>query len=91
MLARLLAVGDDIDPGVFLLLQRQHRRVAFGFDERVAGELPWRPQHSWLCEPGGLRQAAGDRRLEQLTLLSWPTPGQQYRMRNTSTDWRGYA
>ena len=30
MLARHLAVGDDVDAGILLLLQRKQRRVGFG-------------------------------------------------------------
>jgi hypothetical protein len=30
VLPRLLAIGHDVDRGVFLLLQRQQRGVAFG-------------------------------------------------------------
>ena len=33
VLTRLLAIGDNIDPGVLLLFQRQQRRVALGLDE----------------------------------------------------------
>ena len=43
MLSRLFAVGDDIDAGVLLLLQRQHGGVALGFGERLALGAPGRP------------------------------------------------
>ena len=64
VLTRLLAVGNDVDPGVFLLLQRQQCGVALRLGERLARELPRRPQHPGLGEPSRLRQRAGDRRLE---------------------------
>src|SRR6202049_1672806 len=67
VLQRLLAFGDDINPGVFLLLQYQQRRVALRLDQRLTLQLPGRPQHPRLGEPSGLRQAAGDRRLEHVT------------------------
>ena len=43
MLARLLAVGDDIDAGVFLLLQPQQCRVPLCLQERLTLEPPGRP------------------------------------------------
>jgi hypothetical protein len=67
VLARLLAVGDDVDARVFLLLQPQQCRVALRRQERLAFEAPWRPQHSRLRQPGRFRQAAGNRRLEHPT------------------------
>ena len=36
MLARLLAFGDDIEPGIFLQLDRQHGGIALGAGELVA-------------------------------------------------------
>ncbi len=36
MLARLLALGDDVDAGILLQLDRQHRGVALGAGELVA-------------------------------------------------------
>src|SRR5271165_1115956 len=66
VLTRLLAVGHDINPGVFLLLQHQHRRVALRLDQRLTLQLPGRPQHPRLGQPSRLRQAAGDRRLEHV-------------------------
>src|SRR5260221_12422694 len=45
VLTRLLAVGDDIDPGVFLPLQYQHRRVALRRAERLTLQRPRPPQH----------------------------------------------
>ena len=67
VLTRLLAVGDDVDPGVFLLLQHQQCCVAFCFDQCLAYQAPWRPQHLRLSQPTRLWQAAGDRRLEHLS------------------------
>jgi hypothetical protein len=67
VLARLLAVGDDIDPGVFLLLQHQPRRVPLRLDERLTLQLPGRPQHPGFGQPSWLWQAAGDRGFEHVT------------------------
>ena len=64
MLTRLLAVGDDVDAGILLHLQREQRRVALAFGERLAVEPPRRPQLARLGKPGGFRQTAGDRRFE---------------------------
>src|SRR5262245_8752721 len=60
MLARLLAVGDDVDAAILLQLEREHRRVALGVREGRAGGPPGGPQSVGLGEPGRLRQAAGD-------------------------------
>ena len=68
MLARLLAIGDDVDAGILLLLDGQQRRIALGRGKVLAGQLPWRPQHVRFGEPGGLGQAAGDRGLEHALL-----------------------
>ena len=68
MLPRLLAVGDDVDAGVLLQLDRQQRRVALRCGECVARQLPRRPQHVRLGEPGGFRQTAGDRGFEHALL-----------------------
>src|SRR6267143_6806463 len=68
MLSRLLAIGDDTDPGVFLLLQRQQRGVALSLGERFTGEPPRRPQYPGLSEPSRLRKRAGDRGLEHRCL-----------------------
>ena len=43
VLARHLAVGDDVDAGVLLLLQRKQCRVRLGGGKLVAGGLPLRP------------------------------------------------
>jgi hypothetical protein len=61
MLARLLAVGDDVDAGVLLQLEREERGVALGLGQLLAFEPPRRPQLVGLGEPGRFRQAAGDR------------------------------
>src|SRR5262249_30900408 len=60
MLARLLAVGDDVDAAILLQLEREHRRVALGVRECRTGGPPGRPQSIGLGEPGGLWQASGD-------------------------------
>jgi hypothetical protein len=43
MLARLLAVADNVDAGVFLQLERQQGRVEFALREIVALQPPLRP------------------------------------------------
>src|ERR1700731_1042794 len=60
MLARLLAVADDVDPGIFLELERDEGGVALALDQRLALEAPGRPQHARLGQPGRLRERAGD-------------------------------
>ena len=60
MLARLLAVGDDVDAGVLLQLDREQRGVELASREIGAVEPPLRPQLVRLGEPGRFRQAAGD-------------------------------
>ena len=56
MLARLLAVGDDVDAGVLLELHREQRGVELACFEIAAGEAPLRPQFIGLGEPGWFRQ-----------------------------------
>jgi hypothetical protein len=65
MLTRLLALGDDVDAGVLLQLERQHGRVALGARKLRARRLPRRPQHVRLGKPFRLRQGAGDRGWKQ--------------------------
>jgi hypothetical protein len=55
MLARLLAVADDVDATVLLQLERQDGGVAFGVVQLGACEPPLRPELVRLGEPGGLR------------------------------------
>jgi len=43
MLPGLLALGDDVDPGVFLQLDRDQRGVALGARELLARRFPGRP------------------------------------------------
>ena len=73
--ARLLAIGDDVDARVLLVEERQAHRVLLALRERVAFELPRRPQRLGLGEPGGLRQAAGDRGAENLGHGGTPLEG----------------
>jgi hypothetical protein len=40
MLARLLAVADDVDPGILLQLDREQRGVILGGRERPAATAP---------------------------------------------------
>jgi hypothetical protein len=60
MLARLLAVADDVDTGILLALDGEERGVALGLLECGALEPPWGPQGIGLGQPGRLGQAAGD-------------------------------
>ncbi len=64
VLARLLAVADDVDAGVLLLLDGEEGGVALGLLQVGALEPPRRPQLVGLGQPGRLRQAAGDGGLE---------------------------
>src|SRR5262245_40086676 len=64
VLPRLLAVGDDVDAGVLLRLEPDQGRVPLRLGERLALELPARPQFVRFGEPAGLRQAPGDRGFE---------------------------
>ena len=60
MLARLLAVADDIDAGVLLHFDGDQRGVVLGGGKLFALQTPRRPQFVRLREPGGFWQAAGD-------------------------------
>ncbi len=60
MLARLLAVGDDVDAGVLLQFHREQRGVELARGEIGAGQPPLRPQLVGLGEPGWFRQGACD-------------------------------
>src|SRR5262245_25323108 len=67
--ARLLAVGDDVEARVFLLLEPDQRRVALGGLQLLAVKTPRRPKLLGFGEPGGLGEAACNRRPEHA-----PTP-----------------
>jgi hypothetical protein len=64
VLARLLAVADDVDAGVLLHLQPEQGRVGLGAIELGPGGLPLGPERFGLRQPRGLGQAAGDGGLE---------------------------
>src|SRR6185437_221966 len=66
MAPRLLAVGDDVDAGMLLIEEREADGIALAFGERVAFELPRRPQRLGFREPRRLRQAPGNRRAQHL-------------------------
>jgi hypothetical protein len=68
VLARLLAVADDVDAGVFLHLEPEQGRVGLGAIEFGAARLPFGPELLGLGEPGGLGQAAGNGGLEHRTI-----------------------
>jgi hypothetical protein len=67
VLARLLAIADDVDAGVLLLLEPKQGGVALGALQLCALRAPRRPELAGLGEPAGLGQAAGDGGLEQFT------------------------
>src|SRR5262245_2459018 len=51
MLTRLLAIGDDVDTGVLLLLDGEDGGIALRLIEFRTGGAPWCPQLVGLCEP----------------------------------------
>ncbi|MNM27860.1 hypothetical protein D3C81_383590 [compost metagenome] len=61
VLTGLLAITDDIDAGVLLLLQGQAQRILFAFDQFLILKLPGRPERLGLSQPGGFRQTTGSR------------------------------
>jgi hypothetical protein len=65
VLARHLAVADDVDAGILLQFDREQSGVELGLSQRVARLLPLRPQLVGLGEPCGFRQAAGNGRWKQ--------------------------
>src|SRR5436853_4779144 len=58
VLPRLLAVGDDVEPGVLLRLEPEERGVALRLLQLLARRPPGRPELARLGEPRRLRQAA---------------------------------
>jgi hypothetical protein len=60
MLARLFALGDDIDAGILLQLDRQQGGVVLGTGQDLARRFPGRPQRIGLGQPFRLRQGARD-------------------------------
>ena len=62
VLARLLAVGDDVDPGVLLNFECEQRCIVLGGGEFFAFEPPRRPQFFRRSKPGRLGQTSGNRR-----------------------------
>jgi hypothetical protein len=70
MPARLLAVGDDVDPRFDLVAHREADGVFDALGKRVALESPGSPERLRLREPGRLGQTAGDRRLQSLVIES---------------------
>jgi len=69
VLARLLAVGHDVDPRRLLLLERHEDGVPLGLGERRPLEAPGRPEGAGSGEPGRLGQAARDRGQEHSGVL----------------------
>ena len=64
VLARLLAVRDDIHTGVLLRFEPHQCGVALRLREFLPGEAPRGPELARFGEPRGLGQAAGDRGLQ---------------------------
>src|SRR4249920_987396 len=60
VLARLLAVGDDVDAGVLLLLEPEQGGVALGALELGARAAPRGPELLRFGKPLGLGKAAGN-------------------------------
>src|SRR5215471_10584349 len=60
----LLAVGDAIDAGALLLVQRDAHRVAFRVVEFGTAQPPLRPELFRFREPGWFGEAACDRRAD---------------------------
>ena len=65
MLARHLAVADDVDAGILLQFDCKQRGIELALCEVGALQPPLRPQLVRLGEPGRFRQAAGDGRRKQ--------------------------
>ena len=59
--ARLLAIPDDVDPGILLELHGQNGCVELRLFQGGAAHLPGRPEALGLGQPVRLGQAAGDR------------------------------
>src|SRR5581483_6477095 len=87
MLARLLAVRDDLDAGVFLGLEPEERGVALGLCQLLAAGAPGGPKLSRFGEPPRLRQAAGNRRLEHGAYYGRTAP----RRRSATLPFRGLS
>ena len=62
MLARLLALGDDVDAGILLQFDRQQRRVALGRGQRRAGCRQGAHSMFGSASHSGFGKRAGDRR-----------------------------
>ena len=77
MLARLLAVADDVDAGVLLQFDRDQRGVVLGGGKLFALQAPRRPQFVRLREPGGFWQAAGDSGWKQHQVIDSVAGGRQ--------------
>ena len=60
VLPRLLAVGDDVDAGVFLQLDGKDRGIVLGGLKFLALETPGGPKTVRFGEPGRFWQAPGD-------------------------------
>ncbi len=58
MLAGLLAIADDIDACLALVIEREPQRIALAFPQILALQIPGRPELFGLRQPGGLGQAA---------------------------------
>ncbi len=59
VLARLFAVADDVDAGLFLIVDGQAQGVLLAGGQVIAFQLPGGPQGFRCRQPGRFRQAAG--------------------------------
>ena len=60
MLARLLAVADDVDAGIFLQFEGEQCGVVLAGGKFIALQAPGRPEFVWDGEPRRFRQTAGN-------------------------------
>ena len=82
VLVRLLAVGDDVDPGIFLFFQPKQRGIALGSVEISPRVMPLCPKFAGFSEPERFRKTAGKGRGEHdspRTFVSESLFGNAYR------------
>src|SRR5690606_24196646 len=65
MLARLLAIADDIDARLPLIVESQAQGILLSRSQFLILQFPWRPKFLWLRKPGGFWQAAGGGRRQK--------------------------
>ena len=69
VLARLLAVAHDVQPGVFLRLDPEQRGISLGLLQLSPLSTPLRPEFLGFRQPGRFGQAASDGGGEHADLL----------------------